>query len=1018
MPSMKPLRNAFGVSAHVLKSCSKAAVAVSHFVVSKVIGAGGSVTIQSLLLATNAWILYAGLKAWRRVRFANGVRLLTDLDEDGLKYVLKNLPAWVKFSDYERAKFLNDSVQMLWPAFDTALCNLIKDELEPHMRDFSPSVVNGLYFERLSFGLVPMSIMGVRIVPQSHSGQNVAIDLDIDVRWAGEPDVLLKLEPSSKWLLNAVRIGKLKVLPSVNMTPVMAVRVRTVQMSAILRVNLSPVLDDLPFIGGIALSFMTQPYLDFDLRLVAGPDIMSVPALASYLHASLMDVFVDQMLWPKTAKIPFMLPPSEESDIKAPQGILKVQVIEAKLPQRVSRLRRVEKRLDPYACLAIRPQEGQNDTGTQSASTSGKQDTTAPHWREAFHLCVGNMDQILEIVIAHASGAGDPSADVPLGRVDIPIKEILREAQRPAGQRLASAAKVAYRLRQAAQRARAAVEARRREALLRRESDPAGNDDRAELAPDLRSDSAPAVSDHFDAAAFCKELTQPTGSGKKPPKGPLGGRWRSRSDVSKDGSKLAGKSFKRNLSAEHLAPQESSSSGEIPQVLSDSAAAIKTPSDRKADEGHVVEAATVPPVAPNMQGLSLYRSPSKIMPSLPSHTPHKAAHEAALAVCAEEGSWLPLLPVNAYGGLNATPESFFPTLPSLSLLVEDAAEGFSSLFSRSSPDMHTCDDMEDSHAGGRHRNSLGSPGNSEDDDSDSEHGHGAHECASGSTTLSFFDFHTRSSRSDTSRSSPTNGKKVMRRRFSFFRDPSYTGEAKDSAAHAASRQQGRVLGRQMGRRSSNGRTARLRRGKTGVAGAVRLQLSFLPVSSTPKPYREPLDPIVSSPRETPEEGLEGREAQRSVVPPQQPLVVGALAVMLLASSINEVKLGVPAVSIRLGLQTHRTQLASGNPSGRAEWNFRCCFALELPNVYDDIKVTIGDATKTLASRIWETWIPFGTESETEVTTVASCRIPLADILAAGKAAGTWKLMRPDKLGQTRPCGHISMRCAWLPALPA
>lgn len=66
--------------------------------------------------------------------------------------------------------------------------------------------------------------------------------------------------------------------------------------------------------------------------------------------------------------------------------------------------------------------------------------------------------------------------------------------------------------------------------------------------------------------------------------------------------------------------------------------------------------------------------------------------------------------------------------------------------------------------------------------------------------------------------------------------------------------------------------------------------------------REPQDPIVSSPRATPEEGLEGGEAQRSVVPPRQPLVVGALAVMLLASSINEVKLGIPAVSIRLGLQ--------------------------------------------------------------------------------------------------------------------
>ncbi len=46
--------------------------------------------------------------------------------------------------------------------------------------------------------------------------------------------------------------------------------------------------------------------------------------------------------------------------------------------------------------------------GTQSASTSGKQDTTQPHWREAFHLCVGNMEQILEVVVAHAAGTGRP----------------------------------------------------------------------------------------------------------------------------------------------------------------------------------------------------------------------------------------------------------------------------------------------------------------------------------------------------------------------------------------------------------------------------------------------------------------------------------------------------------------------------------------------------------------------------------------------------------------------------------
>ena len=34
-----------------------------------------------------------------------------------------------------------------------------------------------------------------------------------------------------------------------------------------------------------------------------------------------------------------------------------------------------------------------------------------------------------------------------------------------------------------------------------------------------------------------------------------------------------------------------------------------------------------------------------------------AAHEAALAVCAEEGSWLPLLPVNAYGKSDTGPSA-------------------------------------------------------------------------------------------------------------------------------------------------------------------------------------------------------------------------------------------------------------------------------------------------------------------------------------------------------------------------
>ena len=57
---MKVLNAIVRVSAYTLGTTVKTSVALSHFILSKVIGAGGSVTIQSLLLASNAVFLYAG----------------------------------------------------------------------------------------------------------------------------------------------------------------------------------------------------------------------------------------------------------------------------------------------------------------------------------------------------------------------------------------------------------------------------------------------------------------------------------------------------------------------------------------------------------------------------------------------------------------------------------------------------------------------------------------------------------------------------------------------------------------------------------------------------------------------------------------------------------------------------------------------------------------------------------------------------------------------------------------------
>lgn len=72
-------------------------------------------------------------------------------------------------------------------------------------------------------------------------------------------------------------LGKLKVLPAVDITPTMTCQVRMIQISAILRVSLAPVLPDLPFVGAVSLSLMTPPYLDFDLRRgTPGPGVQCI----------------------------------------------------------------------------------------------------------------------------------------------------------------------------------------------------------------------------------------------------------------------------------------------------------------------------------------------------------------------------------------------------------------------------------------------------------------------------------------------------------------------------------------------------------------------------------------------------------------------------------------------------------------------------------------------------------------------------------------------------------------------
>ena len=75
------------------------------------------------------------------------------------------------------------------------------------------------------------------------------------------------------------------MLPRLNFTPAMVVAVKTLHMAAIVRVTLSPVLHDAPFVGGFSFCFLDMPYLDFDLRRAHAHSVLT--ALTEWVAAQL-----------------------------------------------------------------------------------------------------------------------------------------------------------------------------------------------------------------------------------------------------------------------------------------------------------------------------------------------------------------------------------------------------------------------------------------------------------------------------------------------------------------------------------------------------------------------------------------------------------------------------------------------------------------------------------------------------------------------------------------------------------
>jgi len=219
---------------------------------------------------------------------------------DVLAEALRHLPRWTKEPDVDRASWLNNLLDALWPHVDTSVSAVIRDSLEPMLRSIVPPLVSWIGFEKVTLGPTPPVIGGVKVM----GSNSEEVMLELEVVLATGADVVLAA------YVFGVRVP---------------VRVHDLQLRANVRVTFTPLVDALPCLGGLEISLMSLPqHADVGISVPPGIDLMSLPGAHSLLRLALWKFVAPLLVYPAKMTLPIM----ENSGVEpASTGMIKLTVL-------------------------------------------------------------------------------------------------------------------------------------------------------------------------------------------------------------------------------------------------------------------------------------------------------------------------------------------------------------------------------------------------------------------------------------------------------------------------------------------------------------------------------------------------------------------------------------------------------------------------------------------------------------------------------------------------------------------
>ncbi|KAK6182627.1 hypothetical protein SNE40_010269 [Patella caerulea] len=302
---------------------------------------------------------------------------------------VEDLPSWVFFPDVERAEWLNKMIDQLWPYIGDYVKDLLHKSIEPAIKKSLPAAIaTSFRFSQIDLGDIPPRIGGVKVYTENVRRDEIYMDLEIIYSSDSEITVVAK----------GINAG-----------------IKELQIHGTMRVIFKPLISRIPLFGGLSVFFINNPTVDFNLTSLA--NAFDLPGLSDMLKTIVQEQIANIMVLPN--RIPISMAKGLDLNklrYPQPQGVLRINIIEAKELKKADIGLGGKGKSDPYVKFSV---------GAQKFSTKVIDNTVEPVWNEFYEAIIDVANgQLLTLDVFDK----DPgNKDDPLGSLAVDISQVYSE---------------------------------------------------------------------------------------------------------------------------------------------------------------------------------------------------------------------------------------------------------------------------------------------------------------------------------------------------------------------------------------------------------------------------------------------------------------------------------------------------------------------------------------------------------------------------------------------------------------